>query len=1232
MNVILPVLLLFALSLSTAGEAFRVGVFIPNAPMYGIPQMQAFQKRLVSEIDSIAKGKVDLQVQGISTTDCSVLSCAQEVGKAQKLDLVVVSSLQQKGGAHDFDISVISVQRGVTVSKAHERFGANLGQFEPRRPAIITSLVNELKVALTSVPAEVNSASLRDGTPITSTVLSGFLPAKDSPYLVYGNVSVPAGEELLIEPGVEILFVPGQSGGFSVFGQLTAEGTTEKPIRFLSASKNPQVWDWNRILISGDGRSTLSNVEVSHSNYGVHVENSSLTLQNAKIHGNSLRGLYVRNGSADVQDVTFSDGQDVALQAAGLSRVNVIRSKFIDNRNAIVIMSQGSVDLSYSRLEKNDRAIVLIDGASLATEKNTIERNQIGVVSEFPLAKDAFDGVRENQTDMTQASRSTLESAVEEPSTTEVDRTVLKESTKGEIGERREPEQWNTYGNVQVGGGYTKVVTSRNQGPLLSEVDSDTFAVGQKYPNRFTVDGAWAVGNAYVVMESNKGRGLEIQAETKADKWVYSRSKPVTVRYWSPLHSITLGHLNESGSPLLLSGFEVLGAKYQLNLGQNAEQQPLVSTEAFFGESRQSYAEGDRNPDLYGDHYPEDGAISQQLTAYGRIGLELIPRWKIQVGAIVADDRKEDPLLRDGIGATQELRDPLTESKAAFVSTEWGGRNGSFRFRADVAVGRADTADVFYQNALDAVFAEAGLPNAALSDVRTLFLSDANIREGDSSAIVALVGPELSLSEARDSLIVLRQMVLEKQSELEKEGKDGRTANMSWEKQNIAGRLQMEWNYQSGNVQVSMQSIGSNYFSPGASGLLQNSREYGIDWNQTLKSYWDISTRYLLSVENAAGAGDGASNILGFGEGSSSGLWADDSWKKEHLMDADRTRYVHQAALDQNFRVGKNLSLSVGYQVEHSRQYLPTKLKADVSSDAAVFLDPWFVERTGRSTLNVDRGYGDSIAVDSARWTSFATLGASDSIAWGFHDVRTKHGITTEATWTRKNYSIKVGGQWTMQLDQSEFTKDQQVRDFDLKDSSWQKLGYNPNAQTWFEQSYPITLSHSIATATNKATFKPRWRTYEKNEQEDFEYSFIDRLEIPFLKRKLLWSVEGGVFRRISEVLSDSYWIESKDDSTRYAYYRVNDDGIIVPVSSPQSTDIAVQGGEGVSTDYRVIREKMEDRTRQWDLSLSSSFRVNWTTRLFTELTGRVDDYRRPDQLEEQHRDFTGSMNVFYSF
>jgi len=66
--------------------------------------------------------------------------------------------------------------------------------------------------------------------------VSGEWTAEDSPYIVIDSTWIPEDEELIIGPGVDVLF--GEGLGLDVFGTLNAEGTEDDSVRFLSREEN----------------------------------------------------------------------------------------------------------------------------------------------------------------------------------------------------------------------------------------------------------------------------------------------------------------------------------------------------------------------------------------------------------------------------------------------------------------------------------------------------------------------------------------------------------------------------------------------------------------------------------------------------------------------------------------------------------------------------------------------------------------------------------------------------------------------------------------------------------------------------------------------------------------------------------------------------------------------------------------------------------------------------------
>jgi len=96
------------------------------------------------------------------------------------------------------------------------------------------------------------------GNPISGE-LTGVLSAAGSPYLAVDTLFVPAGRELLIEPGVELRFDLLTDNGrekalpLEVYGKITAVGTEDAPIVFTSGRRYPDRGDWEGVwLIDAD--------------------------------------------------------------------------------------------------------------------------------------------------------------------------------------------------------------------------------------------------------------------------------------------------------------------------------------------------------------------------------------------------------------------------------------------------------------------------------------------------------------------------------------------------------------------------------------------------------------------------------------------------------------------------------------------------------------------------------------------------------------------------------------------------------------------------------------------------------------------------------------------------------------------------------------------------------------------------------------------------------------------
>ncbi len=140
---------------------------------------------------------------------------------------------------------------------------------------------------------------------------TGTLDLARSPYLVVGDLSVPQGQTLTIEPGVVLEF----EGLYwlKVDGQLTAVGNTSNAIVFTSHSSSPTYGDWrNLIFTNPDDQSHMSYCVVEYGALydttelyytyrgGIAIINSSPIIEHTVIYKVGFNGIYMAEGAAPI--------------------------------------------------------------------------------------------------------------------------------------------------------------------------------------------------------------------------------------------------------------------------------------------------------------------------------------------------------------------------------------------------------------------------------------------------------------------------------------------------------------------------------------------------------------------------------------------------------------------------------------------------------------------------------------------------------------------------------------------------------------------------------------------------------------------------------------------------------------------------------------------------------------------------------------------------------------------
>jgi len=186
---------------------------------------------------------------------------------------------------------------------------------------------------LGAVPA---TAATGVGGTITTTTWTKAL----SPYHVTGTITVPFGNALTIEPGVDVLFDADVQ--FVVQGAINAVGTATDSIGFIKGSAA----EWGGLTLSGGDTSTLSYVRISHVSSngggGLDVESSStVALSNCTITGNSARyggGLGASSSTVTLASCTIAGNS--AGDGGGLEAI----SSTVTLTNCTVTANSSSLD------------------------------------------------------------------------------------------------------------------------------------------------------------------------------------------------------------------------------------------------------------------------------------------------------------------------------------------------------------------------------------------------------------------------------------------------------------------------------------------------------------------------------------------------------------------------------------------------------------------------------------------------------------------------------------------------------------------------------------------------------------------------------------------------------------------------------------------------------------------------------------------------------------------------
>ncbi|OQB43031.1 MAG: flagellar basal body rod modification protein [Candidatus Latescibacteria bacterium ADurb.Bin168] len=223
-------------------------------------------------------------------------------------------------------------------------------------------------------------ASSHAETPVSGDIATTTWLASGSPYRVTGTVTVPAGNTLTIEPGVDVLFDADVQ--FVVNGNLQALGTEAQNIRFMKGTAA----EWGGIRLSGGQANSIAFAQVS----GGHADGASEPdNRGGGIHASGTGTTLFLDHVAIVANRAENDGGGVFVTES--ASVNATKCVFRDNvvgdsgggldaRNGATIYVSECVFQNNVAENGGGSAILLVDdgaASSAAIAKCTVVGNSV---------------------------------------------------------------------------------------------------------------------------------------------------------------------------------------------------------------------------------------------------------------------------------------------------------------------------------------------------------------------------------------------------------------------------------------------------------------------------------------------------------------------------------------------------------------------------------------------------------------------------------------------------------------------------------------------------------------------------------------------------------------------------------------------------------------------------------------------------------------------------------------
>jgi hypothetical protein len=213
--------------------------------------------------------------------------------------------------------------------------------------------------------------------------VNGTWAVSGSPYEVIGDITVPNGDTLIIEPGVQVVFQDEFS--FTIAGRLEAIGTETDSIRFTVqdttgySSGSYTGWNGLRPYYAADSSNLKYCIVEFSKSYGIYCEESILELHNCIVRYN-YTGVYVVAGSnSEINNskIERNRGDGIYINYYSSLVATNVSTNFNSNDGTSIIGDCDAVLNNFNSLY-NEGTGMVINLSSLSYNEGSVSNNQDG--------------------------------------------------------------------------------------------------------------------------------------------------------------------------------------------------------------------------------------------------------------------------------------------------------------------------------------------------------------------------------------------------------------------------------------------------------------------------------------------------------------------------------------------------------------------------------------------------------------------------------------------------------------------------------------------------------------------------------------------------------------------------------------------------------------------------------------------------------------------------------------